>query len=166
MWSLGSIFMPAGWTGIENTSLRRSYYWVNNTLIKRAYATIHRILQKQRLISRTVSATASYVVTYSFTDAWNILTDDDRYKGVGEPGGFMRHVLHLIRTYNRFDGFQWGQAAPMTSLCRVYQHAITLTHLQHHLYTVKPHFNQEMRCSLWVATWKTCVPWSGTLGEV
>lgn len=32
--------MPAGWTGIENTSLRRSYYLVNNMLIKGVYATI------------------------------------------------------------------------------------------------------------------------------
>lgn len=40
MWSLSSIFMPAGWTGRENTSLRRSCYWVSNMLTKSVYATI------------------------------------------------------------------------------------------------------------------------------
>lgn len=54
--------MPAGWTGTENTSLRRSYYLVNNMLIKGVYATIHGI-PNSRLVSRTLSGAASDVVS-------------------------------------------------------------------------------------------------------
>jgi hypothetical protein len=52
---LSSISLADGWTGIESTSLRRSYYWVRNTLIKRDYVTI----------SGTPQSAVSHVASYS-----------------------------------------------------------------------------------------------------
>lgn len=58
--------------------------------------------QWQRLVSRTLSAAASYVVYMSCMDAWHTLIDNDVNKGDGEHGGSISYVSYWTGMYKHY----------------------------------------------------------------